>query len=243
MNGFRLLGASLAIFAVLSPPAGAAEYTGPGFAADMYFAEKDGALEPMGRIYMGRSAMRFESGGAIVLVFLKTRKVVSLMPQQKMYMELPAATSPMPEYQDKPCVNYRNSKNLGSETVNGRKTGKWRCTGQIDPPAGEPTDTTVWFDGKLKFWIRDLRDTGEVTELRDIAVGKQPDSLFVIPDGYQQFNMVTGQQMMQQQQARQQEPMGEMTEQQRQRQQQEHERELQRQEQAAEILRLLQEQD
>lgn len=241
MNGFKVLGASLAIFAALSLPAGAAEYTGPGFAADMYFAEKDGRLEPMGRIYMGRSAMRFESGGAIVLVFLKTRKVVSLMPQQKMYMELPAATSPMPEYQDKPCVNYKNSKNLGAETVNGRKTGKWRCTGQIDPPAGEPTDTTVWFDGKLKFWIRDLRDTGEVTELRDIAVGKQPDSLFVIPDGYQQFNMVTGQQMMQQQQARQQELMREMTEQQRQ--QQEHEREMQRQEQAAEILRLLQEQD
>ncbi|MEE8444220.1 MAG: hypothetical protein V3S44_02660 [Alphaproteobacteria bacterium] len=241
MNGFKLLGASLAIFAVLSPPVGAAEYTGPGFAADMYFAEKDGALEPMGRIYMGKTAMRFESGGAIVLVFLKTRKVVSLMPEQKMYMELPAATSPIPEYQDKPCVNYQNSEKLGSETINGRKAGKWRCTGQIYATGGESADTTNWFDDKLKFWLRDLRDSGEVTELRNIAVGKQPDSLFVIPDGYQQFNMVTGQQMMQQQQARQDGSMGQMNEQQRQ--QQEHELEMQRQEQAAEILRLLQEQE
>ena len=200
MNGFKVLAASLAVFAVLSPPAGAAEYTGPGFSADMYFAEKDGALEPMGRIYMGKSAMRFESGGAIVLVFLNTRKVVSLMPQQKMYMELPAATSPIPEYEDKPCVNYKEAENLGAETVNGRKTGKWRCTGEINPPVGEPVDTTNWFDAKLRFWVRDLRDTGEITELRNIAVGKQPDSLFVIPDGYQVFNMGAMMQQLQQQQ-------------------------------------------
>lgn len=224
--------------AMIALPAGAGEYTGPGFVADMFFAQDGGSLEPMGRIYMSKSTMRYESGGSIVLVDLESGKVVTLMPDQKMYMEMPASQGMAPPAADEPCAGYKERTKQGAGTVDGRAATKWRCSGQQNTPQGmEPSDATVWFDGKLKFWVRSVRDAGDSTELRNVSVGSQPDSLFRIPEGYQQFNMVSAQQMQKEAMQRQDAYMRQM--QQEQEAERQHEREMQQMETMNEMMELL----
>jgi hypothetical protein len=236
MHGIRTMALGLLGAVVAAPPAGAGEYSGPGFAADMLFAQDGGELEPMGRIFMSKSAMRYEMGGGVTIVYLDSNRAVTLMPDQKMYMKTPGGGG-MPKYQDEPCADYGESKKLGAETVNGRDTVKWRCTGQKPRQGAEPSDATLWYDEALKFWIRSARDSGEISEIRNIEVGKQPASLFEIPAGYQQFNMVSAQQMQQEAMRRQDDYMRQMrAEQEAQRQ---HEREMQQREAIDNALELL----
>jgi len=217
-------------------PAGAGEYSGPGFAADMLFAQDGGELEPMSRIFLSKSAMRYETGGGITIMYLDSNRVVTLMPDQKMYMEMPGGAS-MPTYQNKPCAGYKESKKLGAETVNGRDTVKWRCIGQNAQQGAKPSDATLWYDEALGFWIRSARDSGEISEIHNIELGRQPASLFEIPEGYQQFNMSSAQQMQQDAMQRQDAYMRQMqAEQEAQRQ---HEREMQQQETINNALELL----
>lgn len=223
--------------AMFTLPAGAGEYSGPGFAADMLFAQNGGEPKPMGKIYMSRKTMRYEAGGSIVLVDLASGRAATLMPDQKMYMEMPSGQGMAPSYDEKACGDYKNGKELGAETVNGRKTIKWRCIGQKPHPGVEPADSHVWYDDKLKYWIRSVRDTGDVTELRNVVIGKQPATLFVIPDGYQQFNMVSAQQMQQQMMERQDAYMRQM--QQEQEAQRRQERERQQMETMTDMMELL----
>jgi len=237
MRSFHGFAAGLMGLAMFALPAGAGDYTGPGFAADMLFAQDGGEPEPMGRIYMRRKTMRYEAGGSIVLVDLASGRVATLMPDQKMYMEMPSGQGMAPNYDEKACGDYASGRKLGSETVNGRNTTKWRCTGQKPRPGVEPSDSHVWYDDKLKFWVRSVRDAGDVTELRNVAVGKQPASLFVIPKGYQQFNMVSAQQMQQQMMDRQDAYMRQM--QQEQEAQRQHEREMQQMEVMGNMMELL----
>jgi hypothetical protein len=127
--------------------------------------------------------------------------IVTLMHDQKMYMEIPPDQSGWEEYEDKACMGYENGEKQGSETVNGRSTEKWRCTGQTMVPEGEtPADATVWYDPKLKFGIRSVEDNGNIFEIRDFQVGAQNASMFEVPAGYKKFDMNAMMQQMQQQQ-------------------------------------------
>lgn len=188
----------LSVLAVVST-AGAAEYTGPGFAADLLAAQNGGALQPVGSIYMSRSVLRMETNDGALLIDLNSGNLVMLMPDQGMYMEMPSGTGMAPDYESEPCAAYNDREKQGTETVSGRATTKWRCLGQHKIASGPaPSDTTMWFDDTLKFWIREVRDSGETTELRNIEAGAQPDSLFKIPDGLQKLTMPTGQGLPQQ---------------------------------------------
>lgn len=174
----------------LAPAAGATEYTGPGFAADLLFAENGKKLKSIGRIYVSPSAMRVESSGGVVLVDLENGTVVVLLLEQGVYMEIPAASGMAPNYETSACGGHNDKKNQGAETVSGRATIKWRCIGQSTVVQGlEPSDTTMWFDDSLDFWVREVRDNGETKELRNIEVGAQAASLFKIPDGLSEFSM------------------------------------------------------
>jgi hypothetical protein len=135
-------------------------------------------------------------------MFWDSETIVTLMHDQKMYMEIPPEQSGWEVYEDKPCNGYADGKKLGDETVGGRKVEKWRCTGQINTPADQaPSDATTWFDRELKMEIRVAEDNGNVFEIRDVKIGRQDASMFKIPDGYQKFDMnAMMQQMMQQQQ-------------------------------------------
>jgi hypothetical protein len=73
-------------------------------------------------------------------------------------------------------------KMLGKETYEGRPVEKWQMTTTV--PNQPPTVTFQWYDPALKLAVRDELPGGYVSELKGIVVGPQPDSLFVVPEGY-----------------------------------------------------------
>ena len=206
MRTFIITFTGLLAAALIALPAGAAEYTGPGFTGEAYFAENNGPLKKSGNVYVGRAGLRIdmkaEGQSYSSLIFWNSATVVSLMHDQKMYMELPPEQSGWDIYEDKPCNGYTDGKKLGNETLNGRKVEKWRCTGPTNVPAGDqPVDATVWYDRELKMVTKTDEDDGNIFEVRNIKVGRQDASRFKIPDGYKKFDVnAMMQQMMQQQQ-------------------------------------------
>ncbi|MDH3283091.1 MAG: DUF4412 domain-containing protein [Gammaproteobacteria bacterium] len=188
--------------------ASAGEYSGPGFSGVAWYGKGGTADQKMGPINVDRPGYRMEvheqGQNVTVLVLWDQDKSYSLMMDQKMYLEVPSEQTgdTASDFDGEPCDGYMNSKKIGSETVNGRSTEKWRCTGELQPePGTSGTDSTNWFDREIGFPVRDVKDNGEVFEIRDIAVGRQDASLFKIPAGFKKLDMnAMMQQMMRQQQ-------------------------------------------
>jgi hypothetical protein len=196
-----------AVMALGAPMSASAEqYGGPGFSGDAYMAENNGTPKKMGTVHVDSAGFRMNmnSGGQNVASILHwdSDTVITLMLDQKMYMEIPPEQSGWSQYENKACSGYKNAKKIGSESVAGRPAVKWRCTGPVNTPTDEsPTDATVWFDNELGFEIRMVEDDGNVFEVRNVAIGRQDASMFKIPNGYTKFDMnAMMQQMMQQKQ-------------------------------------------
>jgi len=186
--------------------ASAGEYSGPGFSGVAWYGESGTADQKLGPMHVDQPGFRMEmdqQGQRIAIVALWDQQTsFSLMLSEKMYFEIPAeeAGTSFNEFEGKPCDGYRNSEKVGSESVNGRATEKWRCTGEIEPIPDQPaTDSTSWFDPALGFPVREVKDSGEVFEIRDIIVARQDGSLFEIPADFQKLDMnAMMQQMMKQ---------------------------------------------
>ncbi len=79
---------------------------------------------------------------------------------------------------------------LGPDTVGGRKAEKWELT--VTGPDGKSTTSYQWYDPGIDMNIREESANGYFRELRNIRLGKQPDSLFSIPAGYTEISMPQG---------------------------------------------------
>jgi hypothetical protein len=81
-------------------------------------------------------------------------------------------------------------KILGKETIDGRQVEKWEMISTA--PKQEATRSFQWYDSELKLAVREEFPGGFVSELKNIRVGPQPDSLFVVPAGYSRMTMPQG---------------------------------------------------
>jgi hypothetical protein len=72
----------------------------------------------------------------------------------------------------------------GTETVNGRASHKWGVVSS-DPSDGP---ATIWVDDRLHVLSKIVGKDGS-TEMRNIAEGPQPDSLFTPPSSYQKLSI------------------------------------------------------
>ena len=182
------------------------------FSGDIVNLDKDGA-PVQAKIYVAKDKIRVEPmegskkgmGGAFV-VNLATQTSTVLMPQQHMYMEMPAQmTSQRAAYNffrtgdvENACADWlAQSTNkggtchkVGSDTVNGRSAVKYEGTN------AKGDTSAVWLDPKLRFPVKWQGKNGG-GELRNVQEGTQPASLFEVPAGYTKFDMG---QMMQRQQ-------------------------------------------
>jgi hypothetical protein len=77
---------------------------------------------------------------------------------------------------------------LGSETINGRSTEKWRM--QMTHADGQQISSLQWYDPQLKIAIREEMPGGYMRELRNIKVGNQDKGLFEVPTGYQRVQQL-----------------------------------------------------
>lgn len=73
----------------------------------------------------------------------------------------------------------------GEESIQGRKTTKWKVVTRF--PDGREETMYQWFDRDLGIAIRQEIPGSGSQELRDIRVGAVPDRLFETPAGYRVF--------------------------------------------------------
>jgi outer membrane lipoprotein-sorting protein len=161
------------------------------FSADMI--QKSPMGNTNGKVFVKGENLRQEmtmGGQNQIMIFQKDKGVaLVLMPEMKMYMEIPAGgqqdmAPPTPEEME----NMAEKKYLGQEKVNGYKCKKYLFTPR-DPSVGT---TTMWISNKLNFPIKTemKSSSGPMSmEYKNIQEKKLPDSLFKIPAGYQKMSM------------------------------------------------------
>ena len=167
------------------------------FSADMKFASAKG-MAGTGKLYFSGNKVRMEMsarGQETIIISDQTRKIAyMLMPQQRMYMEMPTnaqgAGRRGPDWQTydptNPCQGLADTtcQKIGTEVVNGSVCTKWQFTGK-----STSSNRTVWIDHKTGIPIKSLSADGTTMELSNIQQGPQSPGLFEVPAGYKKFDM------------------------------------------------------
>jgi len=172
----------------------------------MYNTENGKDLVPQGKIYMAKDKLRMEvhraGPGGVLIVNMATQTSTVLIPQQKMYMEMPYGQSPQQrqaftffrtgdvsnacgDWQKLAANRGTTCRKVGNDTVNGRNTVKYEGT------RADGTTSYMWLDPSLRFPVK-WQGKNDAGELRNINVASQPASLFEIPAGYQKMQMPMG---------------------------------------------------
>lgn len=170
------------------------------FSADIVDTQK--ADKAPTKVYFGKDRLRFDAqdsrGGGSFIMDLATQSSLVLMPQQHMYMEMPAQMMEKRGVNsffrtgdvENACADWLKMAankggtchKVGTETVNGRSTVKYEGTNS----SGDAS--SVWVDPKLHFPVK-WQGKNDGGELRNIQEGSQPASLFEVPAGYSKMDM------------------------------------------------------
>ena len=132
-----------------------------------------------------------EDGNLAAINIARLDKGVSwtLMPDQKMYMEIPLEGMKVGAMEDIEEMEARaKMKIVGKETVNGYACEKRQYEDK------EEGLVTVWYSPKLNYPVKIHvvpfgGDEEMIMDYRNIKVDKIPDSKFEIPSGYAKFAM------------------------------------------------------
>lgn len=171
---------------VLSSMASAAE-----FSADLIIDNPQGKFA--GKVYIKADKIRQEilkeDMKQVVILRLDKGVTWTLMPENKMYMEISAigkeATDP--EIEEK-IKGMAEKKSLGKEKVNGYVCEKYQYI-YHDKSLGV---LTQWLSKRLNYPIKTeykAEAYNMVTEYKNIKEERIPDSLFEIPSGYQKMQL------------------------------------------------------
>lgn len=155
--------------------------------------------EKRSKVHMSKLGMREEelviqkSSDAqfVVVMNFEKGKTWFLVPHRKVYMEPPAANTAGVTVKDEPgtvlapapCDSYTLIEKRKATQHDERNVEEWYCHSDATG------DVIQLFDPALRVVVRNEDAKGRVIELRNIQEGKQPDSLFTIPEGYRKANM------------------------------------------------------
>jgi hypothetical protein len=183
---------------ILSSQAAAQHSLPVSFSADFTETETaTGKPTAAGNLKAGPHGMRmegnFETGHEpyMMIINFQERMMWNIMPAEQLYFAAPFDPASARGEEDPqrfglgvPCPEPgAKATRLGSETLQGRMTEKWRCVN----PAGE-TDI-VWFDPKLRVPIREESDDGTIFELLNIREETFPADLFQPPPDFMEFEI------------------------------------------------------
>jgi len=108
------------------------------------------------------------------------------MPVQRMYMEQPLTPENVVATTDK-MPGEIERKLVGKETVGGKRTDKYRI---VYTTADKKETVFQWIAADSGLPIKSAAVDGRWTiEYKNLKTGKQSDSLFEIPTGYQKFSL------------------------------------------------------
>jgi len=169
-----------------------AQVTVKPFSADMVKTSHNKTTTA--KVNMIETAMRSEGvehGQKYISIMRYDRKVLwSLLPQQKMYFEMPipAGAELAAGMKDMMKDVQVKRESLGSEQVGGYLCDKTRMTVTWQ---GITSTTIEWAAKELGGFVVKRQDEklGEITEYKNIQIGPQDPSLFELPPGYTKMNM------------------------------------------------------
>ena len=166
-------------------------FSAPVFAAEFSadVIQKMGDELKKGKFFVKGNKMRMEFEEGITIMDLATGKTITLQPEEKMYIEMPAMGSPAtPADSDEELAKIATKKKIGTEKVNGYKCDKHLIT-YHDKAMGKMTQ---WYAKKLNYPIKTVYHApqGEmVTEYTNIKEDGVNDSVFEVPMGYRKMSM------------------------------------------------------
>jgi len=145
------------------------------------------------QIYMKPDKFRTDTkmAGTSTIVRKDLKKVWTLMPAQKVYMEMEQmADAPSSQTVENKVKGEVSRKKVGSETVNGHPSTKYEITTEAD---GKTVQIHQWWATDISFPVKTAAVDGSWSmEYTDIKIGDQPDSLFEIPAGYNKMTLPGG---------------------------------------------------
>jgi hypothetical protein len=161
------------------------------FKANVKMVDASDGSTSTGMMYFGGAKTRTEltkDGQAVVVIADPAAKSqMILMPDDKMYMQMPMGQGPVnvsvggPSDPTNPCSGGSGATDCvkgETESVNGHRAVRWDYTN------AEGVRTRAWVSLTLRFPVKTEDDDGGKMELSNIAVGPQPASLFAAPAGY-----------------------------------------------------------
>lgn len=155
-----------------------------GFSADV--VTQQGKEVTRSKIFVAKDKMRLESGAVITITRMDQKLVWMLMPTEKMYMEQGLRQdSVVPN--SEPSTDELSRTLLGSETVNGYLTNKYRVI--VRTEKGKSA-VLLWLAADSALPVKMAAEDGKwIQEYRNIKAGEPEGALFEIPAGYKIFGM------------------------------------------------------
>ena len=159
------------------------------YSALQKYTEKGKIVE--GMIYVGQDKKRMEMDGAAQIFRFDKGVIWILMPARNMYME--QSIKNVPGWKEE--LKILKKEKVGKETINGIKTTHYKTVGENSQ--GKKFAGESWLSDEGIAIRNDMQaDDGSGiiirTELKDLKIGKQDDSLFEVPAGYIKFAMPMG---------------------------------------------------
>ena len=161
------------------------------FKANVKMVDASDGSTSTGMMYFGGAKTRTEltkDGQAVVVIADPVAKSqLILMPDDKMYMQMPIGQGPVnvsiggPSDPTNPCSGGSGATDCvkgETESINGHRAVRWDYTNS------EGVRTRAWVSLSLRFPVKTEDDEGGKMELSNIAVGPQPANLFAAPVGY-----------------------------------------------------------
>ena len=143
------------------------------------------------KMYFGKGKWRFESSAFgqknITIVRKDNNTVWVVMPQQKMYMEQKLDPKQLVSLSGSVPGEIKREK-LGSENINGVSCDKYKITYRPQEKAPEAS-LYQWLSKDQLPMKSEALDGSWTTELKNVKLGQQPDSLFELPAGYKLFKL------------------------------------------------------
>jgi hypothetical protein len=182
----KRLCAVLALILLFAGTAGAME-----FSADTIMTGK-GDTKTTGKIFFkaDRFRMDMKAPAEMSTITRLDRKVVwSIIPKEKMYMEIPFDLKNKPKVDEK-MEGEIERKQVGAESIDGHPTKKYLITYKS---GDKQMQMYQWLATDINFPVKTAAQDGSWTqEYRNIRMAAQPDSLFEAPTGYKKMEMPAG---------------------------------------------------
>jgi len=155
------------------------------FSADI--VNTAGGRTTQGKIYMAGNKIRMETAEGVTITRMDKKVVWILMPGERMYMEQAFDQSKAPQTSESVTGEVERKK-VGQETIEGKKADKYEIVYMAD---NKKETMYQWVLPEIKMPVKMVvpGKNGWSMEYKNLKMGKQPDSLFEVPAGYEKFAM------------------------------------------------------